>query len=58
MNHYPYIFKDEDPQSETFGQWSIRWSATMSMDGYPTYEDALSDLHIKITNKEIREGNV
>lgn len=48
--HYPYVFKDEDPTSETFGLWSIRWSSSMGFDGYPTYEDALTDMH-----KEIRE---
>ncbi len=54
----PYIFKDLDPQSETIGQWSIRLSETTSIDGYPTYKDALDDLYIKVTNKVIREGNV
>lgn len=54
----PYIFKDLDKQSETYNQWSIRWSETMSIDGYPTYEDALSDLYIKVTNKAIQEGIV
>lgn len=54
----PYIFKDLDKQSETYNQWSIRWSETMSIDGYPTYEDALSDFYIKVTNKEINEGKV
>lgn len=54
----PYIFKDLDKQSETYNQWSIRWSETMSIDGYPTYEDALSDLYIKVTNKAIREDVV
>ena len=52
----PYIFKDLDTNSETFNQWSIRWSETMSLDGYPTYKDALDDLYIKVTNKAIREG--
>lgn len=54
----PYIFKDLDPNSETFNQWSIRLNETMSLDGYSTYEDALDDLYIKVTNKAIREGNV
>jgi len=58
MTFEPYIFQDLDKQSETYKQWSIRWSETMSLDGYQTYEDALSDLYIKVTNKAIREGNV
>ena len=54
----PYIFKDEDRGSDTFNMWSIRIDEWCSLDGYPTREDALADLYIKQTNKEIREGNV
>ena len=59
MNEFkPYIFFDNDKTSHTFGLWSIRWSESMSIDGYPSYESALSDLYIKSVNKRILEGSV
>jgi hypothetical protein len=54
----PYVFKDEDPRSETFNLWSIRIEDSCSLDGYPTRESALADLYIKETNRAIREDEV
>ena len=53
---YPHVFQDTDKWSETFGQWCIRWSDSYNIDGYPTRWEALKDLWLKQTNKEIREG--
>jgi len=36
---YPYIFLDTDPESNTEGLYSIRWSESFSEDGL-TLEEA------------------
>lgn len=51
-----YVFLDTDKRSETFNQWSIRWSDTMSIDGYSSEHDAIMDLWLKEVNQEIRAG--
>jgi hypothetical protein len=51
-----FVFLDTDKHSETFNQWSIRWSDTMSIDGYPSEHDAMMDLWLKETNQAIRSG--
>lgn len=41
---YPYIFKDQDPASRTFGLWCIRWAESFSEDGFISYEHALETM--------------
>ena len=41
---YPYIFIDTDKQSETYLQYSIMVSDSLSLDGYKTIIEALDAL--------------
>ena len=38
---YPYIFIDTGTESETYFQYCIRVSDTLSYDGYKTMQEAL-----------------
>jgi hypothetical protein len=40
----PYVFFDTDPNSHTYKLWCVRWTESMSIDGFMTEQDALNEL--------------
>lgn len=52
MTTYPYIFKDLDKWSETYGQWCVRWSESWSEDGFKKKQEALNQIHQYFWDKD------
>ena len=41
MDKYPYIFVDDDKDSDTYGEFCVMESATLSYDGFKSFEEAV-----------------